>query len=235
MRFEDRDAGLQLAITSAGGLSALARKLDMKPNYLGWTRVPPGWLFAVAKASGVDPEKIRPDLAVWIAEEKRRQWMARARERHSLVLAATGRRKMAIVGPEQELVDMLVAMAAMRYAAEASGLRIPEIVHGRKRPQMAARSWAMALAHVVGRASTTAIGALYTTSRQNADNACERYLRARDGDDPEDFLQDVDGPARVMERGRSRPVKTGNRDLVAHEQRFLALIQKPADQWKDAA
>ncbi len=66
---------------------------------------------------------------------------------------------------------------------------------------------------------------MYDCSRQNVDNACNRYLRARDGDDPDD----VDDDGKVVERGRLRAAKLEpDAALWAAEQKFDQLLQKAA-------
>lgn len=221
------DLGLAAAIDAAGGVRPLAARLQLTRRAVQkWDRVPQDRVFPVSRATGLAPERLRPDLAEWIAAERARQRLAAARERFSLVraaapaLAATPRQAL-----DQVLVDYLTAFAAVRFVAGERELGLAPIICGRKRELMGARSWAMGLAHVGAGASSTTVGLFFGTSRQNIDNASERYLRARDGDDPDDFVAGNDGRDRVLERGRLRPAKAAAVDLWDAEQRFLALLE----------
>ncbi len=57
-----RDPGLTLAIERAGGVNALARALGISSAAVAeWRRVPPRRVAAVAAATGLAPERLRPD------------------------------------------------------------------------------------------------------------------------------------------------------------------------------
>jgi hypothetical protein len=222
-----RDAGLQRALAAGKGVRPLARALGMNHQAVGkWPRVPQDRVFQVARATGVAPEILRPDLADWIRQERGRQRWAAARERFSLVKAAAPALEASTrQAVDQVAIDVLTTLAATRFVAAERALGVGLVIAGRKRLYMGARSWAMGLAHVAGGASSTVVGLFFETSRQNIDNASERYLRARDGDDPEDFILGNDGRDRVIERGRLRPAKTAQLDLWSAEARFKALLQ----------
>ena len=222
-----RDAGLQRAI-ALKSMAAIAAALGVSHQAVKqWPRVPQDRVFQVSRFTGLAPEILRPDLAGWIEQERGRQRWARAAERFSLVkaaapaLAATPRAAL-----DQVTVDLMTTLAAARFVGAERDLALGLLIAGRRRPEMGARSWAMALAHVAGGASSTVVGVIFFgTSRQNVDNASERYLRARDGDDPDDFILGNDGRDRVIERGRLRPAKTAVLDLWEAEARFKALLQ----------
>ena len=58
-----RDPGLDLAISAAGGISELARRLGIsQPSVSNWTRVPAERVLAVEAISGVSRSVLRPDL-----------------------------------------------------------------------------------------------------------------------------------------------------------------------------
>ena len=58
-----REPGLVLAIAGAGGISALARRLNLaQPSVSRWRRVPAERLIAIEAATGVPRELLRPDL-----------------------------------------------------------------------------------------------------------------------------------------------------------------------------
>lgn len=58
-----REAGLDLAISAAGGVSALARLLGVsQPTISNWRRVPSERVLAVELATGVSRAVLRPDL-----------------------------------------------------------------------------------------------------------------------------------------------------------------------------
>lgn len=58
-----RSPGLKTAITVAGGLTALARGLGIKPQSLvKWARVPAERCLDVERLTGVPRETLRPDI-----------------------------------------------------------------------------------------------------------------------------------------------------------------------------
>ncbi|MBS1070359.1 helix-turn-helix domain-containing protein [Gluconobacter cerinus] len=51
------------AIKAAGGVTALAKGLGIKPpSVYSWKKIPPGRVLAIAKLTGIPPQKLRPDL-----------------------------------------------------------------------------------------------------------------------------------------------------------------------------
>jgi TorA maturation chaperone TorD len=58
-----RDAGLNEAVQAAGGVTELARQLQIsQPSVSNWTRVPAERVLLVEAATGVDRKILRPDL-----------------------------------------------------------------------------------------------------------------------------------------------------------------------------
>ena len=58
-----RDAGLQRAITNAGGVRALARALGRNEALISrWTKVPYEYLLEVERLTGARRETLRPEL-----------------------------------------------------------------------------------------------------------------------------------------------------------------------------
>src|SRR6202171_5612631 len=58
-----RDPGLTEAIRTAGGVSALARRIGVaQPSVSNWTRVPADRVVAVEAATGIERATLRPDL-----------------------------------------------------------------------------------------------------------------------------------------------------------------------------
>ena len=58
-----RDPGIAKAIEAAGGVSALAKLLNVRPpSIYSWRRVPPLRVLAVERATGVSRHDLRPDL-----------------------------------------------------------------------------------------------------------------------------------------------------------------------------
>lgn len=235
VRFQQMDAGLQAAVVAAGGARKLARALGLKEPGLPWATVPQDRVFQVARAAGVPPEQLRPDLADWIEIETERRQLAQDGAVLSLATAgeAIERRW---DGPtiEEGVVDLLTTLAAIWFVARLRGLKVPQVYSGAGRAEQSARAFAMGLAKVVGRARSTNIAQVFDVSRQNVDNATERYLRARDGDDPDDFItgQFSDGAPRVLERGanRLRHAKSADESLWPIEERFAAFIGGDPDQ-----
>jgi hypothetical protein len=223
------DAGMKAAVRAAGGVRPLSRLLGISHTaVLKMATCPQARLFDMAAKTGLDPIDIRPDLDGWIYGERSRRRMAVAREYHAVIRAAVGKVPAENRSLDDGERDILVALAAARFAAQERGLPLATVMAGRRKVEAGARAWGMALALVVGRARATTIGVMFGTSRQNVDNASERYLRARDGDDPGDFLAGdwPDGRARVIERGRIRKAKIGGSvDFWAAEARFRALIE----------
>lgn len=221
-----RDEGLRLAVAACGGIAPLARRLELKRSTVSmWRTTPQAHLFAIAKASGIDAEDLRPDLAGWIRLEEKRRWRARAAERLAAVAIGALPGRPPAAETEEGLRDLLVVQAAVSFAARERGVGSGRLWTGTRRPEESARAYAMALALVAARVPATAIAAVFGCTRQNVENAGERYLRARDGDDEDD--QDEDG--RVIERGRLRHAKAGDPALAAAETRFLELLDGKTD------
>lgn len=228
----ERDAGLRLAIQSAGGVRPLARKVGVRPQSLGgWRRAPRARLFEVAKAAGVEPEAVRPDLADWIKAERDRQWMDRARARFGIsadpkaraveVWTQTDGRPGVVT---MDVLDLGVVVAAARFAATERGLTVDQVLRapvggagGAPTPEQAARSYAASLAVVVGKVGARVVAGVLGLTRQAVEKAAERYLRSRDGDDQ-------DEGETVMERGRLRRAKSADDGLWAAERRFLGQL-----------
>jgi hypothetical protein len=213
------DGGMQLALDAAGGRSALARRMSLPRQNVKWATCPKDKLFDVARAAGVEPEKIRPDLVDWIRIERQRLLLERARAKFGL----SGPAK--ITTPDTpmpaivEVFELGLTVAALRFAAQERGLQLHQVLKGADQPTQSARAYGMALAHVVGRVSSTSVAMVVGCSRQNVENAAHRYERARDGDD------EAEG-GRVIERGRVRRAKAANDDLWAAERRFLEELSK---------
>lgn len=220
---------MQLAIDGAGGVRPLARKMRVAASSISrLRRAPRDRLFELARHSGVEPEVIRPDLADWIEAERRRGWMERARARFAISSGmgeGTARVKRGGDAAVMDLLDLGLVVAAVKFAASERSLTTLEVMTARggqggaPTPAQSARALAMGLAVTVGRVSAETVAGVMGVSRQAVDNAAERYLRARDGDDADD----LDG-GRVLERGRLRRAKTADEGLWAAERRFLQQL-----------
>lgn len=188
-------------------------------------RIPRGRLFEFAAAFGIDPLEARPDLAEWIEAERARRASADAALPE---LGQAVERRWDAPAIEAGLVDLWTALAAILFVSRQRDILVQLVYRGKGRQSEAARAYAMALAKVVGRASSTHIAGVFRCSRQNVDNAAERYLRARDGDDPEDYIkgQFPDQIPRVWEVGtnRLRPAKVAQDGLWEEERQFEALL-----------
>lgn len=226
----ERDAGLLTAIEAAGGLRALARRIGPSHQAVSkWRTVPRCELFAVASASGVDAEILRPDLADWIKTERTRRLLERARERFAvrtgMTPGATATVKRADMRAEtMDLLDLGLVAAACRFAAAERGVTTRALIGaaaggagGKPTAEQSARAYAAALAVVIGRVPSETVAGFLGLTRQNVDGASERYLRARDGDDPDDGET-------VMERGRVRRAKSAEDGLWDAERRFVAEL-----------
>jgi hypothetical protein len=230
-----RDDGLLRAIAGAKGVRPLARGVGRPASCVSrWKKVPRALVFKAAVVSGVAAEDIRPDLADWIKAERERDWMERARARFAIRSGLDGgtarvrsaRDHAAPDGRTMDLLDLGLITAAMRFVAAERGLTVQAIIGaarggagGSPTPEQSARSWAMALAVNVGRVNSETVAGLLGVTRQAVDNAAERYLRARDGDDAEDA---EDG--KVIERGRARRAKTADPALWDAERRFVGQL-----------
>jgi hypothetical protein len=214
---------MQPIFAAAGGLRALARGLCVSKSAVAeWATVPQRRLFAVAAVTGLDPAVIRPDLADWVAAEKLRRRKTLAFERFGLARVAFGLEPLAPQAANLEdplLIDLVRLFAACRVVSRHRALPINEVLAGRAPGQRSARALACAIAKVAGEASSSNLAVLVGFSRQNVDNAAERYLRACDGDDPEDVVA-----GRVMENGRLRRVKLADPALLVMEQEFAAIL-----------
>lgn len=224
------DGGLQQVLAIVGNRNRLASALNLRPQSVrSWTCVPQGRVFEVAALTGLPPAAIRPDLADELAQEERRRTLAA--DKGALSLAALGQ---AVTerwqGPEIEefMVDLWSSLASATFVARLRGLSAQQVYRGATKTEEAARAYAMALAKVVGRARSTNVAGVYGCSRQNVDNAAERYLRGRDGDDPEDYIrgQFPDQAPRVFEPGsnRLRRAKAAVEGLWEIERQFEAFL-----------
>lgn len=220
-----QDPGLRAALAAAGGLRALARRLGVRHGAVQkWGRIPRERVMSVAAATGLAAEALRPDLVDWFYVQAVKQVAAEVENRWREPTVDEG------------LLDVWAAVAAALFVSRERRLASDRVFRGRRREEEEARALAMGLALVVGRARATCIAGVFGCSRQNVTNAAERYLRARDGDDPDDYIggADVDGKARVLEVGRLRLAKTADPDLWALQQRFEAFLagakHSPADQ-----
>lgn len=226
------EPGLEAAIRKARGIRPLARAIGVRPQSIGgWRRVPRDRLFDVARVAGMDPAEIRPDLADWCAVEKDRQWRERAQARFGIAKAGeavTVRPSREVERPDRRtmnLLDLGLITAAARFAAGERGLSLAAVMAapkggagGAPTPAQSARSYAAALAVVVGRVNAETVAGLFGLTRQAVDNAAERYLRSREGDD--EFAEN----GQVIERGRPRKAKAADPVLWAAERRFVAQL-----------
>lgn len=223
-----------LAIRAAGGVGQLAKLAGLsKPSVSKWNRVPRERVASIAAATGLKPEQIRPDLAAFYEAERERDWLARARARFSIASGlpegATATVKARPGRPDpgtMDLLDLGLIAAALRFAAEEAGLHVRAIMGapaggagGLPTPEQTARSRGMALAVVVGRVNSETVAGLVGVSRQAVDNATERYLRQRDGDDPETVEN-----GQVIERGRRRAAKGPDQAVWDAERRFVRRL-----------
>lgn len=227
------EPGLEAAIAKAKGIRPLARAIGVRPQSIGgWRRCPRERLFDVARVTGMDPAVIRPDLADWIAAERDRRWGERARARFAIRSDLSGAATVKTVrdverpdGRTMDLLDLGLITAAVRFAAAERGLSLAAVMSapkggagGAPSPAQSARSYACALAVVVGRVNAETVAGLFGLTRQAVDNASERYLRAREGDD--EFAEN----GQVIERGRLRKAKAADPELWTAERRFVAQL-----------
>ncbi|WP_303831434.1 transcriptional regulator [Asticcacaulis taihuensis] len=220
--------GKEAAVRAAGGHRALARKLGIsQASVSGWRQVPEDRVFEIERVTGVPAERLRPDLVSSIRITRQGQMLAKARERSGLI-GFSARAQGARTGGKKpfDIFDLGIVAAAVRFAASARDLHGPAVMHGEGPEERSARAYGMALAHVVGRVSSTVVAQVLGSTRQNVENAAERYLRARDGDDPDD-VQGSWEAGYVIERGRRRRPKSGDEQLWADEQRFLEWLTGP--------
>lgn len=223
------DVGLQRAIAAAGGRRQLSRALGIR-QFQRWRRIPQSQLFKTAQVTGIPPEQLRPDLADWIAQELERRRLAESDGGLTLQdLAASLEDRWDGPVIDTGLTDLWASFAAVMFVAGERRMKVATVCYSADPAAQEARTYAMALAHVAGRASSTNVANVFGCSRQNVDNATERYLRARDGDDPEDHIkgQFEDGRPRVMELGsnRLRLAKTADPKLWAAEGRFEKFLR----------
>lgn len=74
LRYDSNDPRViacKLAVQAAGGMSALAAKLQIKPQAVyGWEMVPPSRCRKVAQLSGIPAHVLRPDIFPAEAEDR---------------------------------------------------------------------------------------------------------------------------------------------------------------------
>lgn len=210
------DAPLRAAVERIGGRAPFFRALGLK-NRPAWRTTPRGRVFQVAQLAGVAPDQLRPDLKDWIAREVARQLVAASAEARIDGKAAP---------PDGGLTDLWACTCAAAFVARLCGFTEAQVIHGQGRPEMAARAHAMALSKLVGRARAANVAGFFGCSRQNVDNATERYVRARDGDDPDDYIAGVQGGPRVWEAGtnRLRPAREAREELWGQERDYEAVV-----------
>lgn len=226
-----RDPGLTAAISKLG-FAGVARACGLKRQSVhGWFKAPREYLFVIAAAAGMEAEQVRPDLADWIEAEREAKWLERARARFGIArgMDAGTATVRSVERPDPrtfDLLDLGLVLAAMRFAAEERGLNCRAVfgapaggAGGAPSAEQSARAYGMALAVVVGRVNSETVAGVVGVSRQAVDNATERYLRQRDGDDPEL----VEG-GKVTERGRLRAAKDGDAEVWAAQRRFVAKL-----------
>lgn len=232
LALEGRDAGLMKALRKAGGVRQLARLLKISaPSVCQWRKIPRDRVHAVAEATELEPEDLRPDLAEFFEAERRAKWLERARARFGIAsgmspgATASLKRDRADAGTF-DLLDLGLVVAALRFAAAERQLHVRSVIGappggagGSPTPEQSARSYGMALAVVVGRVSSETVAGVVGVTRQAVDNAAERYLRQRDGDDPE-----LVSAGRVIERGRARAAKGSNEQAWEAERRFVGQL-----------
>jgi DNA-binding transcriptional regulator YdaS (Cro superfamily) len=218
----DVHEGLSRARRAAGGGRALAKALGLsKSSVHGWRQVPEGRLFDVEAVTGISAEQLRPDLAGLIRLQRQAQRMQRARQQHAFAGARVrmkdGQGQEVVSARAIEVFDLGLIVAALQFSAQLYRMPTAAVLAAHSHEERAARAYGFALAFVVGRVSSTLIAGILGTTRQNVENAGERYLRARDGDDPEA----VDGFGYVIERGKLRRPKDASEALWRQEQQFL--------------
>jgi len=101
-----RDAGLDEAIRTVGGVGVLARKIGIsQPSVSNWSRIPAERVLAVESATGVSREVLRPDLYAGddAAGDLDEVEAARARE-YALIATLLAR------APDQALLDRLAGL-----------------------------------------------------------------------------------------------------------------------------
>jgi TorA maturation chaperone TorD len=101
-----REAGLIEAISAAGGVSELARKIGIaQPSLSNWTRVPADRVIAVEAATGVSRIKLRPDLYTTEPSGAVLDEVDLARAREYALLAA-----LLVRAPDAELLRRLAGL-----------------------------------------------------------------------------------------------------------------------------
>lgn len=218
------DVGLQLALKAAGGVRPLGRVAGVSHvAVLKWRRIPRDRVLTVAGGLQLEALTLRPDLADWLWVQQ----SALAEDGVSLVTIADEIDER-WHGPsiDEGLLDLWATMASILFVARDKGLAVDRVCRGRRREEEAVRALAMGMALVVGRARPTNIAGVFGVTRQNVTNAAERYIRARDGDDPEDYIggADTDGRQRVLEGSRLRIAKGADPDMWGMQQRFEAFL-----------
>jgi DNA-binding transcriptional regulator YdaS (Cro superfamily) len=59
------DPGLRLAVAATGSFNALARAIGIKaPSIMEWRRIPSHRILQIEALTGIDRERLRPDLYV---------------------------------------------------------------------------------------------------------------------------------------------------------------------------
>lgn len=228
-RIDAMDAPLQAAVARAGGRRPFFRALG-GTSRAAWTTTPKERLFDVARISGMDPRELRPDLVDWIDAEILRREFAEAGGGAAIADLAESlesRWDGPVIAPA--ITDLWASFASVMWVARERRMTVQRVCYGVDEAAQEARAYAMALAHVAGRASSTNVANVFGCTRQNVDGASARYQRARDGDDADDHIQGQwpDGKARVLElaSNRLRLAKGPDPQLWAAEVRFEKFLR----------
>jgi hypothetical protein len=101
-----RDAGLNEAVRAVGGVTELARQLQIsQPSVSNWTRVPAERVLLVEAATGVDRKILRPDLYAESDAAPEPDDIAAARSQEYALLAA-----LLVRAPDAALLQRLATL-----------------------------------------------------------------------------------------------------------------------------
>lgn len=185
-----RDEGLRLAIEAAGGVGALARGLGIKqPSVSSWTRVPAERIGAVEALTGVERQRLRPDLYDATGSQPPLDDIERARSMHYLLLG-----KLLRAAPSQSLLSEIERLTG---DGSAFGMAVIELAEaaGRADERSAADEF-FALFVGIGRGEILPYASFYLTGFLHerplavlrADLGKHGIERSEGNFDPEDHL-----------------------------------------------
>jgi len=211
-----REPGLDEAIRAAGGVSELARRLDIaQPSVSNWQRIPAERVAAVEEATGVERARLRPDLFAARASGEVVDEVDAARAQEYALLSTLLAR-----APDRDLLARLARLCGDGSPLGLAHARLAEAA-GAADPARIEREY-FDLFVGVGRGEMLPYGSYYLTgflyerplARLRGDLAELGIVRAEDQCEPEDHIAILCEVMAGLAAGRFAPRPADDRRLI---------------------